>query len=60
MKGLVYKGVLITKLFPSGYYQFYSNKEGRFLSFDSLFFAKRKLNLDGRKPKNQTHGKIHN
>lgn len=31
-----YKGITITKLFPSGYYEYRSGKEGRFLKFDTL------------------------
>jgi hypothetical protein len=35
-----YKGHTITRLSPSGYYEFYSDKEGRFLKFDDLKGAK--------------------
>src|SRR3990167_7456963 len=35
-----YKGKLITKLFPSGYYEVYSDIQGRFVKFDDLENAK--------------------
>ena len=35
-----YKGKVITRLFPSGYYEFYSDKQERFLKFDDLDRAK--------------------
>lgn len=38
-----YKGHWITRLFPSGYYQYYSHKQGRFLSFDSLSDCKESI-----------------
>jgi len=40
---IVYNGILITKLFPSGYYEFYSHSQGRFLKFDSLIIAKSQI-----------------
>lgn len=33
---LIYKGKLITKILPSGFYQYYSDKQKRFLTFDYL------------------------
>lgn len=39
-KEIKYKGKVITILFPSGYYQVYSDKEERFLKFDELDDAK--------------------
>jgi len=36
MKEITYKGKTITKLFPSGYYEFYSDKECRFIKGDNL------------------------
>lgn len=38
-----YKGFVIDRLFPSGYYQYYSDKEKRFLTFDTLEGAKAKI-----------------
>jgi hypothetical protein len=37
---LMYRGVLIERTFPSGYYTFYDPKTGRFLRFDDLVCAK--------------------
>lgn len=44
MKQIIYKGISIEKLFPSGYYKFYSNKDKRHLYFDMLKDAKMYIN----------------
>jgi len=41
-----YKGKLIKKLHPSGYYEVYSDKEERFLKFDDLDSAKELVDSD--------------
>jgi len=41
-----YKGKTITKLFPSGYYEFRSDKEGKFLKFDDLKMAKKAIDKE--------------
>jgi hypothetical protein len=40
---ITYKGFVITKLFPSGYYEFYSDKQGRFIKFSTLTDAKKQI-----------------
>lgn len=42
-----YEGVTITRLFPSGYYEFYSDKQGRFVKFDDLDEAKSVIDSEG-------------
>jgi hypothetical protein len=42
-KEITYKGYFIKKLHPSGMYEFYSDKEGRFLKFSNLSDAKNKI-----------------
>lgn len=42
-KEIKYKGVTISTLFPSGYYEFYSDREQRFLKFDILQDAKDRI-----------------
>lgn len=37
---IIYRGIAIRRLFPSGYYEFYSDAKGRFLKFDDLESAK--------------------
>lgn len=44
---IVYNGKLITKLFPSGMYEFYSDDKGRFLKFDNLDAAKSAIDEEG-------------
>jgi hypothetical protein len=39
-----YKNFIITKLFPSGMYEIYDNKIGKFIKFDSLTEAKNYIN----------------
>jgi len=41
-----YKGVVIKVLQPSGYFEFYSDKEGRFLKFDELDSAKARIDSE--------------
>jgi hypothetical protein len=41
-----YKGKLITVKFPSGIFEYYSDKEGRFLKFDTLKGAKESINKE--------------
>jgi hypothetical protein len=41
-----YKGKLITRLFPSGYYEFYSDKQERFVKFDDLDDAKAQIDSE--------------
>jgi len=36
----MYRGKGITRLFPSGYYEVYSDEQGRFLKFDEIGAAK--------------------
>lgn len=43
---LLYKGKGIQKLFPSGYYEIYSDAQGRFLKFDSLSDAKAQIDSE--------------
>lgn len=48
-KGIVmYNGKGITKLFPSGYYEIYSDVEGRFWKFDSLVDAKAQIDREAK------------
>jgi Holliday junction resolvase RusA-like endonuclease len=49
-KEINYKGITITKLHPSGMYEFYCDSEKRFLKFDDLQKAKDKINKE-EKPK---------
>ena len=37
---IMYRGKGITRLFPSGYYEVYSDEQGRFLKFDEIGAAK--------------------
>lgn len=46
MKTITYKGRGITLLFPSGYYEVYSNRQGRFIKCDTLSAAKQITNED--------------
>jgi hypothetical protein len=54
-----YKGKTIEVKFPSGMFEYYSDKEGRFLKFDTLKDAKESINKEGKsidesiKPKTQ-------
>jgi len=48
----MYQGRSITRLFASGYYEFYSRAEGRFLKFDTLAACKEAIRED-----NRTHNK---
>lgn len=41
-----YRGVSIKVLHPSGYFEFYSDKEGRFLKFDDLDSAKGRIDSE--------------
>ena len=38
-----YKDIFIRKIFPSGYYEYYSYKENRFLKFDTLLSLKENI-----------------
>lgn len=49
-KEITYKGKTITKLFPSGYYEFYCDKEGRFLKFDNFSDVKRVIDDERKNP----------
>lgn len=40
MNTIIYKGKGITKLFPSGMYEFYDDSQRRFVKFDRLGDAK--------------------
>ena len=42
----IYKGITITRLWPSGYYQFYSDAQQRFLTFDTLSGATAQINKE--------------
>lgn len=44
MANLVVKNIVIKILFPSGMYEFYCTKQGRFLKFDDLEQAKQYIN----------------
>ncbi|MFA5067971.1 MAG: hypothetical protein WC466_08085 [Candidatus Izemoplasmatales bacterium] len=48
-KEIIYKGKTITKLFPSGFYEFYSEEEKRFLKFDNLINAKKQIDKEMKK-----------
>lgn len=50
-----YKGITITKLFPSGYYEYRSRKEGRFLKFDTLRGAKESIDEETKKTKKKVN-----
>lgn len=41
-----YKGKIITVKFPSGMFEYYSDKEGKFLKFDTLKGAKESINKE--------------
>ena len=41
-----YRGKEITRLSPSGYYEFYSDEQGRFLKFDDLEDAKAQIDSE--------------
>lgn len=43
---IVYNGKLITKIMPSGMYEFYSDDKGRFLKFDNLDAAKNAIDTE--------------
>jgi hypothetical protein len=43
---IMYKGKGITRLMPSGYYEYYSDKEGRFLKFDDLDDCKASIDAE--------------
>jgi hypothetical protein len=43
---IVHNGKLITKLTPSGMYEFYSDEKGRFLKFDNLNAAKNAIDTE--------------
>jgi len=43
-----YKGKTIEVKFPSGMFEYYSDKEGRFLKFDTLKGAKESINKEGK------------
>lgn len=45
-KEINYKGITITKLHPSGMYEFYCDSEKRFLKFDDLQNAKDKIDKE--------------
>jgi hypothetical protein len=40
----IYKGINVDVLFPSGYYEFYSEKQGRFLKADTIEGVKKLIN----------------
>lgn len=44
----IYKGKAISKLFPSGYYEIYSDCAGRFLKFDRVGDAKARINREAK------------
>lgn len=44
----LYKGKAISKLFPSGYYEVYSDCAGRFLKFDSVGGAKARIDQEAK------------
>ena len=39
----VYRGVLVTRQFPSGMYEFYSDKKGQFIKADTLQGIKKEI-----------------
>ncbi len=43
---MIYKGYIITKLSPSGMYEFYSNKEQRFIKSDDLEYVKEMIDKE--------------
>ena len=43
---IMYKGKGITILMPSGYYEYYSDKEGRFIKFDDLDDCKASIDAE--------------
>ena len=43
-----YKGKGISKLFPSGYYEIYSDCAGRFLKFDTVRGAKARIDREAK------------
>lgn len=49
MAEITYKGKAIEVLKPSGMFQYYSDKEGRFLKFDELDSAKKSIDKEGKK-----------
>lgn len=50
-KELKYKGHTITVKFPSGMFEYYSDKQGRFLKFDTLKAAKESITDESKKGK---------
>ena len=48
-KEIIYKNKTITVLFPSGMFEYYSDKEGRFLKFDRLKDAKNSIDKENKK-----------
>lgn len=43
---ITYKGIAITKEFPSGYFTYYSNRNGRFLKADTLDGLKKQIDKE--------------
>jgi hypothetical protein len=52
-----YRGKEITKLVPSGYYEFYSDAQGRFLKFDELEDAKAQIDEELKSAKDSSSAK---
>lgn len=48
---ITYKGITITKEFPSGYFTYYSDKNGRFLKADTLDGLKKQINKENKMAK---------
>lgn len=48
-ESISYKGKTITKLHPSGYFEFYSDAEGRFIKSDKLELVKRRIDSESKK-----------
>jgi len=48
-KEIKYKGKVITKKHPSGMFEYYSDKQKRFLKFDTLDAAKGSIDKEGKK-----------
>ena len=57
-KQTTYKGFVITKLYPSGYYEFYSDKQGTFLKFSTLTDAKKQITKEKGKISSVSEKKI--
>jgi hypothetical protein len=45
-KEIIYKGVLITRAFPSGFFQYYSEKHNRFMTYDFLESCKQGIDSE--------------